>query len=237
MPVKPLTRPIAVTKTLGAADPLEIRSGPSIPAVERVKLFSAAEWEGCVDEWASSLSSYGLVERAGAAGDMGCDVIATVDPSQPDSPWDIYQCKHYDHPLAPSDIWVELGKLCYYTHTGAYDAPRHYVLVAPRGVGIKLMRLLKQSEDLRSGLIAAWPEKCRDKLTASGSIPLEGELLAHVQSFDFGRVRHLPPVKLIEGLMSTRFFAVRFGLGLPQRPAPSLPPDEIALTRLIHERP
>ncbi|MGY8632694.1 restriction endonuclease [Bradyrhizobium sp. 14AA] len=107
--MKPATRAINVKAVISAADPLEIRSGPAIPPIERVKIFSATQWEECVDEWASSMPGYKLVERAGGAGDMGCDVIATVDPSDKNSPWDNYQCKHYDHALTPSDIWLELG--------------------------------------------------------------------------------------------------------------------------------
>ncbi|MER8473199.1 hypothetical protein NKH23_28080 [Mesorhizobium sp. M1328] len=226
--MKPPTRAITVATTLGGADPLEIRSGPFIPPIERIKIFSAAEWEACVDEWASSLPGYGLVERAGGAGDMGCDIIATVDPTVDDSPWDNYQCKHYDHPLAPSDIWLELAKLAYFTHIGAYTVPRRYYFVAPRGVGTKLMRLLKKPHALKAGLIAAWPDKCAEQLTATGQVPLEGALLDHVNSLDFTRIGHLPPLRLIEGHMATRFFAVRFGLGLPARTTPPAPPDHIA---------
>jgi hypothetical protein len=118
-PLKPASRAITISATLASADPLEIRSGPAIPPIERIKLFSSADWEACVDEWTSSLATYGLVERAAGAGDMGCDVIATVDPAIENGPWDNFQCKHYDHPLTPGDIWLELGKLCYFTHIGA----------------------------------------------------------------------------------------------------------------------
>jgi hypothetical protein len=226
--MKPLTRDIVVKAVIGAADPFEIRSGPAIPPIERIKIFSAAQWEECVDEWASSLTDYKLVERTGGAGDMGCDVVATVDPSEKDGAWDNYQCKHYDHALAPSDIWVELGKLCYYTHIGAYSVPRYYLFVAPRGVGTKLMRLLKKPEELRAGLIANWAEKCAPAITTTGTVKLEGALFDYVQKFDFSRVLHLPPIKLIEGHRRTAYFAVRFGLGLPERPPSPQPPTEIA---------
>ena len=118
--MKPASRPITLGAVLGGADPLEIRSGPPIVPIERIKLFSASDWEGFVNEWVSSLDAYALVERASGPGDMGCDVIATLDPTLTDGPWDNYQCKHYDHPLAPSDIWIELAKLCYFTFTGAF---------------------------------------------------------------------------------------------------------------------
>ena len=226
--MKPPAKPITVSAEIGGADPLEIRSGPSIPPIERIKLFSPSQWEAVVDEWASSLPDYKLVERAGGAGDMGCDVIATVDPANSASDWNNYQCKHYDHPLAPSDIWVELGKLCYYTHISEYGVPRTYRFVAPQGIGTKLLNLLKRPDKLRQGLIDNWPSKCTTKITSTKSVPLEGALLAHVQSFDFSRVGHVPTLKLIEQHQKTPYFAVRFGLGLPPRSASPTPPPEIA---------
>jgi len=226
--MKPFGHAITVSATIGGADPLEIRSGPSIPPIERIKLFSADQWEAVVDEWASSLPGYGLVERAGSAGDKGCDVIATLDPSDPKSDWDNFQCKHYDHPLAPGDIWVELGKLCYYTHIGDYSVPRAYRFVAPRGVGTKLLNLMKKPERLREGLIANWEAKCVTKITATKSVSLEGPLLDHVKAFDFTRIGHLPTPQLIDQHRTTPYFAVRFGLGLPARPISPSPPEAIA---------
>ncbi|UAJ12753.1 ABC-three component system protein [Glacieibacterium megasporae] len=226
--MKPTGHVITVSTEIGGADPLEIRSGPLIPPIERIKLFSADQWEAVVDEWASSLPGYGLVERAGGAGDKGCDVIATVDPSGPNSDWDNYQCKHYDHPLAPGDIWIELGKLCYYTFIGNYSVPRAYRFVAPRGVGTKLLNMIKKPENLREGLIANWAAKCVAQITATKRVPLEGELLDHVKAFDFARIGHLPTPRLIEQHRKTPYFAVRFGLGLPARPASPVPPTTIA---------
>jgi len=50
--LKPGTKPITLSTTIGAADPLEIRSGPAIVPIERLKLFSPLDWEGFVNEWA-----------------------------------------------------------------------------------------------------------------------------------------------------------------------------------------
>jgi hypothetical protein len=44
--LKPGTKPITLSTTIGAADPLEIRSGPAIVPIERLKLFSPSDWEG-----------------------------------------------------------------------------------------------------------------------------------------------------------------------------------------------
>lgn len=228
--MRPTTRPITLDSTIGGADPLEIRSGPPIVPTERLKLFSSSDWEGFVNEWASSLPDYGLVERTSGAGDMGCDVVATVDPARIESEWDNYQCKHYDHPLSPGDIWLELGKLCFYSFQGIYSIPRRYYFVAPRGVGTKLARLLKKPSELKATLIQLWDDKCAMGLVSGQTISLQPALRAHIDQIDFGILGHVPPLRLVEGHAKTRYFAVRFGLGLPPRPSPPLPPEEPALT-------
>jgi hypothetical protein len=222
--MKPGTRPITIHETIGGADPLEIVSGPPIVPTERMKLFSPSDWEGFVNEWASSLGAYGLVERTSGAGDLGCDVIGTVDTADPASPWDNFQCKHYTGALAPTDIWIELGKLCYYTSRKDYSVPRKYYFVAPRGVGGKLIRLLKKPADLKAGLLAAWDDKCASHITKTGVVALDGALLAHIDTIDFGMFGYIPPLQLVEQHLKTRFFAVRFGLGLPPRPSTPAPP-------------
>lgn len=165
-----MTRPPSAELTLPQppfqADPLELRSGRAIPPIRLIQIFSPEEWEELITEWAWTLKAdYSLVTRCGGAGDMGCDVIAAVDADRPDAVWDNFQCKHYDHPLPPSDIWVELGKLCHYTHIGSISIPRRYRFVAPHGVGTKLNRLLRQPDELKRQLLEVWPAKCEDGIS------------------------------------------------------------------------
>lgn len=91
-PLPTPTAPPALTADIAAA-------GPVIAPIERIRLFSPAQWEDFVLEWAHSLrTEYARVDRCGGAGDMGRDVIAI--PNEADvSVWDNYQCKHYDQPL------------------------------------------------------------------------------------------------------------------------------------------
>ena len=180
--VKPATRPITVNAFVGGSDPMDVRSGAVILPIERLKLFSPSEWEDFVNEWASSLGSYGLVERTGGSGDMGCDVIGTIDPNVSDGPWDNYQCKHYDHPLAPADIWIEIGKLVYFTFKNAYGLPRRYYFIAPRGVGTKLSGLLKRPHELKVELLAQWQGKCAKALIDGKTTDLDVALRAHIES-------------------------------------------------------
>jgi len=71
-----------------------VAAGLPIPPIERIRIFSAGQWEDFVLEWADSLrDTYSTVERCGGAGDMGRDIIA-FDKTDP-SIWDNFQCKHY----------------------------------------------------------------------------------------------------------------------------------------------
>ena len=139
----PSTAPITAHAALGKLDPHVVASGPAIPPIERVALFSAEQWEHFTDEWAASLTDYAKVERASGAGDKGCDIVAF--PVEGGAVWDNYQCKHYDKPLTPTDIWVELGKICHYSFIGEYTIPRKYRFVAPRNVGTKLASYLRKA--------------------------------------------------------------------------------------------
>lgn len=107
------------------------------------------------------------------------------------------------------------------------SVPRAYRFVAPRGVGTKLLDLIKKPERLREGLIANWAAKCAARITATKGVPLEGKLLEHLKAFDFARIAHLPTPRLIEQHRKTPYFAFRFGLGVPARPASPAPPATI----------
>ncbi len=215
--------PAAQQVTIAAST---IETGLPVAAIDRVRLMSADEWEDLVLEWGDSLRGlYELVERCGGSGDMGRDVIAHADTAG--DVWDNYQCKHYGQGLTPSDIWIELGKLMYYTHTGRYSLPRKYVFVAPHGAGTKLSNLLRAPAQLRAGLLENWGRYCSRQITSTEVVPIEGELLDHVESIDFAMFSALPPLKLIEQHRTTPYHAARFGGGLPARQKPAPPPAEL----------
>ena len=120
--------------------------------------------------------------RAGAArargGDMGRDVIGYLADDVSTSPADVYQCKAYGHRLRPSDVWVEFGKVCVYSHRGEYRLPRKFLFVSTHGVGPKLHRLLENPEELKRELIEQWPKECETKISERAAIPLDGDLRA-----------------------------------------------------------
>ena len=203
-------------------------AGSPIPALDRLRIMSPGTWTDFVLEWADSLKTrYVNVERCDGAGDMGRDVIAFVKLGQTD-PWDNYQCKYYDHSLMPGDIWLELGKLCYYTHIGAFSIPRFYYFVAPQGAGAKLSSLFRSPMKLRDGLLAKWDETCLKGITSTKNVPLDATLMSHIQSFDFSIFTSPSPLKIIEEHRQTRWHVARFGGGLPIRPLSPAPPDTIA---------
>lgn len=209
-----------------------VASGLSVHPEDRVRLFSADQWERFVQEWADSLrEEYEMVERCGGAGDMGRDVIAMVKGGN--GTWDNYQCKHYGDSLKPSHIWVELGKLAYYTKRGDYSYPRRYYFIAPRGAGTKLSNLLKKGEELKSELLKQWDAHCRDAITTTGKVECDAEMKAHIESLDFSIFRATPVLRIIEAHAKTRWHVARFGGGLPVRPDPVQPPSVPAASEAV----
>ena len=200
-----------------------VAAGLPIPPIERIRIFSDRQWEEFVLEWADSLREhYGRVERCGGAGDMGRDVLAfcKTDPAV----WDNYQCKHYKDPLTPGSIWVELGKLVYYSNIGEYSFPRRYAFVAPQGAGTKLSNLLRKPDKLKAQLIENWDSHCRTAITSTKAVDLDSGLSDYINGLDFSIFEAIPPLQLIDQHARTRWHAARFGGGLPVRPAVERPP-------------
>ena len=206
-----------------------VQTGVPIPKAMRVRLFSPDEWEAFVEEYATTLQdSYATVRRFGGTGDWGVDIAGFCTPDGFEGTWDNYQCKRYGQPLRPSDIWVEIGKIIYFSHIGVYSAPRVHYFVASCGVGTALEQLLNKPTELSTKFTSYWDDHCRDKITATKSIELEGDFLAYVESFDFSIFSSKSHIELIEAHSHTGFHAVRFGGGLQARPRPDAPPAEPA---------
>jgi hypothetical protein len=209
-----------------------VLTGRPIPPIRQVRLFSADEWEEFVQEWAQSLKkSYRMVQRCSGAGDMGRDVVAHVGDPAAGGEWDNYQCKHYDHPLYPGDIWVELGKLMYYTLRGDYSLPRQYYFVCPQDVGTTLARLLEKPEDLRAQLIENWPKHCEAGICTE-KVPLDDAMRENIDTYPFQSIGFMPVLKMLEQHATTRWHVYRFGGGLPDRPEVPEPPEAPAALEL-----
>lgn len=206
-----------------------VAGGEPIPKVLRVQIFSSEQWETFVEEWASGQKkTYAKVARSGGAGDKGLDVMCFESDDLFEGKWDNYQCKQYDHPLQPNDIWIEIGKLIYYTFLGEYTLPRRYYFAGSRGVGTKLARLLAQPSKLKAEAKKNWEDHCRNKIASGVDIPLNDLLLAHFDSIEFSIFSSKTVLELIEEHASTPFHTVRFGGGLPARPQTNPPPTVLA---------
>lgn len=212
-------------QTVAAAD--HVISGIPIPKPARILLFSPDDWEVFVLEWSTSIKDqYLLVRRFGGAGDKGVDIAGFCTEDRFDGAWDNFQCKHYDHPLRPSDAWVELGKVIYYSYCKEYAVPRAYYFVCPKGIGTRLEQYLNKPGQLKKKLEDNWSQYCSTKITSSKDIKLEGDFLKFFDSFNFGIFSSKSAVELIEQHSDTVFHSVTFGGGLPVRPEPDSPPSE-----------
>jgi len=106
---------------------------------------------------------YVKVERLSGPGDKGRNVVGFTGAPDSNPEWDNYQCTHYRLPLQPKDIWVELGKICYYAFNGDYRPTRKYRFVAPNEVSPTLKELLKTPGGLKNGLKQNWHNYCKNE--------------------------------------------------------------------------
>jgi hypothetical protein len=207
-------KPLETPKGVKRLSNLEILQGKAITAIDRIKIMSPDEYEDFILEWVDGYlkNEYHDVLQLGGAGDKGRDVIGYVDEGK--TICDYYQCKHYQNQLSPASIYVELGKVLYYTYTGLIPVPRKHYFIAPKGEGPKLHDLLLKPEDLRKSLIKNWKEKCQTTISSPGNILLEGDFLDYINKFDFSIFGSQQPLKIIEQHMETVWHAGRFGGGL-----------------------
>lgn len=204
----------------------QIQNGIPIPKVKRITIFSPDEWEEFIEEWGSSLNTnYGKVRRFGGSGDLGVDIAGFCSTFGFFGEWDNFQCKRYDHPLRPSDIWVEIGKVIYHSFAGEYKPPRYYYFIGSKGVGTTLEKLLNTPGALKTKVTENWDDYCLHGITSTKPIVLAGDLKAYLDTFDFTIFSSKSLVELIEQHSTTPFHTVRFGGGLPVRFTPEAPPD------------
>jgi hypothetical protein len=205
--------------------------GIPIPKTKRIELFSPDEWEEFTEEWASSLKpNYYKVMRFAGSGDKGLDVVGFISDDTFEGGWDNYQCKHYNKALTPSVIWVEIGKIIYYTFKGYFPPPQKYYFIGSKGIGTKLGKLLASPDNLKIECKDNWQKYCENEISKNFTATLKGDLLGYFENFDFSVFSSKSLVDLITGHFNTPFHAVRFGGGFPARPKPEEPPSEITIT-------
>ena len=102
----------------------------NFPIAKLIELLEPGQWEEFTEEWAHSLKQYTDVERWSGPGDMGRDIIGFSSDQKFAGPWDNYQCKRYAGKLMPAQMWVEIGKMVYYTFRQEFTVPKNYYFAA-----------------------------------------------------------------------------------------------------------
>lgn len=198
----------------------EVTYGANIVPIKRIEIFSPEEWELFTKEYLEVLQNdYVEIERIGGANDNGRDVIAYIEPATVKNyKWDCFQCKHYDHSLHPSDVYVEIGKILYYTFNKDYPIPANYFFVAPKGCGTSLSKFLTNKDLLKQKIKDNWVQSCETKITRTGGVKMEGEFLKYVENFDFGIFKKTNIKEILDKHKNHPNHIIRFGGGLPSRP-------------------
>jgi hypothetical protein len=163
-----------------------------LPPSAQVLHFSPDQWEqfiegACVLRPLDGGASYAFVKKLGGAGDGGRDIEARLIPTLELDQWDLYQAKHYDAGLTPSDAFPELAKFFNHLLAGTYPRPRTYYFCAPKGVGNDLHDLLAKPLEFKQRFVADW--KAGKTGFKGRSAELTDELLGLILAFDFGRIR------------------------------------------------
>lgn len=208
----------------------QFQAGPSLLPITRILTYNEGDWELFVNEWAAGYlgTTYKLVLRFSGANDRGIDIAGFTDEERLLGTWDCFQCKHYSHPLRPSNVWPEIGKILWHSFNNHYRPPRRYFFVAPRNVGTTLAMYLANSARLKAELKKVWNDSVSRAITDTQQVLLEGGFAQFVEDFDFRIFSEKPILELIAEHRNTPYFLQRFGGGLPARPMPGAPPDAVA---------
>ncbi|MCL5058104.1 MAG: restriction endonuclease [Actinobacteria bacterium] len=190
-------------------DLARVSTDVTIPPCDQVKVMSPDQFEQFITEWIYGYkqNKYYKVMHIGGAGDKGRDIIGYYDNKHVD----YYQCKHYGSALTPSNYYLELGKLCYFTFIGEYPIPNKYYVMASNDIGPKLIDLFFDSDKLRSSLLSNWRKYCQMEITKTKDIPLNTNLTSYIQSFDFSIIETYPMAQVINEHLQTMYGNIRFG--------------------------
>lgn len=204
----------------------EVKRG-AVPPSSLVLHFSPDQWEKFIEEASRQRrlpngALYAAVKQLGGAGDGGRDVEARLVPALTAGQWDLYQAKHYNAGITPSEFFPELAKFFLQLVAGTYPAPRQYLLCAPRGVGNDLHNLLSKPTELKQRFLDDW---------TAGRTGLQGrnaELTPAVRSligaYDFSTIVECQLRDLLtwHALNRTQHFAL-FGIEAERGDDPSAP--------------
>lgn len=231
--LKDITSPESVNHIVSVN---QIQQGPNISAQARISLYSPNEWEIFIHEWVYYCLSeqFRFVQRLGGNGDFGIDVVGFENDEKLLGNWVNFQCKHYNNPLAPSDIWSEIGKIIWYSYKKEYVFPKNYYFISPKGASSRLSHLLNNEEKLRFELYKNWQKNISHKITQTQNINLDDNLKAYIDSLDLSIFNVKPLLEIIEDYKSTHLYSARFGGGLLPRPLCEPPPKKVAENETLY---
>lgn len=223
VPLKEIPEPSPKTSTSS-----KVLFGRTIPPQQQILLYSSEEWEELILEWVHSQRvKYSDVRRFAGANDMGIDVAGLTGEKSLHGIWDNFQCKHYNKALTPSIASVEIAKILWHSFNKQFVPPRKYYFVAPCGCGTSLTRLLGNPVGLRDYVIKNWDKQCSGGITQKQTIALGGAFRSYVEAFDFSIFSSRTSLEVIDEHRTTPYYAIRFGGGLPDRPAVLPPPVDL----------
>jgi hypothetical protein len=222
---------------------LDVLQGKPIPKIDRLRIMSDSQFEDLILEWADGYlkevtAEYHSVFQLGGSGDKGRDIVCFVDEAQ--TICDYYQCKHYASALSPSQVYVELGKLCFYVFNDTIPLPRKYYFVCPHAVGPSLNDLLADNKQCKNKLYENWESYCESGIR-SLKTPLTAELKVFIDKIDFSIFDWLKPLELISQHEKTKYHASRFGGGLQKsrgkilKATETIDEDELNYTNQLFE--
>lgn len=200
-------------------------SDVNIAPIDKVYIMEPDAFEQFTLEWlyGSKKTKYSYMRKIGGAGDKGRDVIAYYDNKSVD----YYQCKHYNRPLSPTNYYLELGKLCYYTYKKEIAIPKEYYIIASNDVGPSLQDLIDDPTKLPIKLLENWDTHCRTKITKTKDIILDEQLRKYINSFDFTIIKTYPMAQVIDEYLDTIYGNIRFGGRKITMPIPIVPSNTI----------
>lgn len=177
-------------KTSARKNRFAVKNG-AIPPSSQVLLFHPDQWEkfvevACINRPNRNGAMYVYVKQLGGPGDAGRDVEARLTHALTKGKWDLYQGKHYDHPLAPGDVFKELVKFFKHVAANTYPEPRYYYLCAPRGVGNDMHTLLTKPNEFKQRLLDDWKAGLTGLKGRTAELTPELEQL--IEEFDFKKI-------------------------------------------------
>lgn len=204
--------PISKPEVRRRISALEVLNGPYLSPEVRIAAMNEDDYEILVYEWIFGYleNKYEKVRAFAGAGDKGRDIVGYYRGGG----IDIYQCKHYEGRITPTDLYVELGKLCYYTFKKDFPIPKKYLIVAPQGCGPAVLDMIANPKTVNQLLLNNWDKWCKNKITKTEAVELKDGFDTYVSEFDFSIIDDVDPTELVKQHEQTPYHILRFGGGI-----------------------